>query len=242
MIKLEVCIDNIESLYIAQQAGADRIELCSALTLGGLSPTSGLISQVTKHATIPVHVMIRPRDGDFLYSSDEVEMMLSEIHAAHVAGVQGVVFGVLNKQAQIDSDILTSLMKASKGLSVTFHRAIDCCKDPKLAMETVLTAGCDRVLTSGLASRIDLGVDCVKQMVDQSAGRLSVMAGAGITANNVSGIIRSTGINEVHMSAKTRRASYMEAIVNCGYLPEFMKLNVTGGEKVSAVKQAIQGF
>lgn len=242
MIKLEVSVDNIESLFTAQNAGADRIELCSSLALGGLSPSYGLITQALKHATIPINVMVRPRDGDFLYSSDEVEIMLSEIYTARLMGIQGVVFGVLNKQAQIDADILKSLMKASKGLSVTFHRAIDCCADAPLAMETILSAGCDRILSSGLASRADLGIDCLKQMVDLSAGNLSVIAGAGVNANNVVGTIKQTGVKEVHISAKSRRQSHMETIVNCGYLPEFMKLNVASSDKVSSVKKAIQGF
>ncbi|GLS91594.1 copper homeostasis protein CutC [Psychromonas marina] len=242
MIELEVSLDNIESLFTAQNAGADRIELCGALTLGGLSPSYGLITQALKHATIPLNVMIRPRDGDFLYSSDEVEMMLSEIYTARLIGIHGVVFGVLNKHAQVDSDILKSLMKASKGLSVTFHRAIDCCVDAPLAVETILSAGCDRILTSGLASRADLGIDCIAKMVEQSKGRLSIMPGAGVSATNVAGIITSTGAREVHISAKTRHVSDMENIVNCGYLPEFMKRNITSSDKISAVKQAIQGF
>ncbi|PKF63730.1 copper homeostasis protein CutC [Psychromonas sp. psych-6C06] len=242
MINLEVCIDNIESLFTAQQAGADRIELCGALALGGLSPSSGLITQVMKHASVPVNVMVRPRDGDFLYSSHEVEMMLHEIHTAKKYGMHGVVFGALDKQAKIDVDILKSLMRAAEGLSVTFHRAIDCCEDAHLAIDTLLSVGCDRVLTSGLASNAELGADCLKSMVSQSQGRLIIMAGAGINANNVAGIIKDTGVSEVHLSGKVSRASQMENILNCGYLPEFMKISVTSADKISTVKQAIQGF
>ena len=242
MVKIEVCIDNIESLFTAQNAGADRIELCNSLALGGLSPSSGLIKQVLKHATIPVNIMVRPRDGDFLYSSFEIEMMLSEIHAAHSFGAHGVVLGVLNDKAQIDVDVLNSLMSERKNMSVTFHRAIDCCTDTELAIDTILTAGCDRVLTSGTESQAELGLDTIRKMVEQSRGRLSIMPGAGINANNVTHIINNTGVNEVHMSGKTTRSSYMKSIVNCGYLPEFMGINVTSGESVHAVKQAIKGF
>ena len=125
MINIEVCIDNLESLFTAQKAGAGRIELCSSLALGGLTPSHGLITLAVKHAHVPIYTMIRPRDGDFLYSSFEVEMMLNEIHTMRTLGVQGVVFGVLNKAAQIDKNILNSLMKEAKGMGVTFHRAID---------------------------------------------------------------------------------------------------------------------
>jgi copper homeostasis protein len=242
MINIEVCIDNIESLFTAQHAGAGRIELCSSLALGGLTASAGLITQVMKHATIPVFAMIRPRDGDFLYSSDEIEIMLAEIHTAQLLGVQGVVFGLLNEQAQIDSDALKDLILASKSLGVTFHRAIDCCVDSELAMEVILSSGCERVLTSGLASTAELGIDCIKAMVEQSHGRLSVMAGSGVNANNVAGIVNASGVQEVHLSGKVSRPSHMNTIKNCGYLPEFMKINVTDGNKIDAVKHALQGF
>ncbi len=242
MINIEVCIDNIESLYTAQRAGAGRIELCSSLTLGGLTPSSGLTTQVVKHAIVPVYAMIRPRDGDFLYSSDEIEMMLCEIHHVRSLGVQGVVLGLLNQQAEIDKDILKSLMQESRDLGVTFHRAIDCCADAELAVDTVISAGCERILTSGLASNAQLGSECIKRMVKQADGRLSIMAGAGINENNVASIVKVTGIQEVHISGKIARASNMQKLINCGYLPEFLKMNVTSNEKVDGVKQALLGF
>lgn len=242
MINIEVCIDNIESLFTAQKAGAGRIELCSSLALGGLTPSTGLIKAVVKHANIPVYSMIRPRDGDFLYSSYEIEMMLAEIHHVRSLGVQGVVFGVLNETAQIDEDILKALMQESKGLGVTFHRAIDCCTDAGLAVETILNAGCDRILTSGLASTAELGAGCIQKMVEQSGGQLSVMAGAGVNESNVASIVRTSGVQEVHLSGKMSRSSHMKTLLNCGYLPEFMKLNVTSAVKIEAIKQALQGF
>jgi len=242
MINIEVCIDNIESLFSAQNAGAGRIELCSSLALGGLTPSNGLISQVVKHANIPVYVMIRPRDGDFLYSSYEIEMMMEEIHNARTLGVQGVVFGLLNKYSQIDKDALKSLMQESKGLGVTFHRAIDCCNDAGLAVETILSVGCDRILTSGLATTAELGGDCIKFMVEQSKGQLSVMAGAGVNKHNVARIVKATGVQEVHLSGKVCRSSQIKTHHNCGYLPEFMNINVTSFEKIEGIKQALQGF
>ncbi|WP_028864883.1 copper homeostasis protein CutC [Psychromonas aquimarina] len=242
MINVEVCIDNIESLFTAQRSGAGRIELCSSLALGGLTPSSGLIELAVKHASIPVYTMIRPRDGDFLYSSFEVEMMLKEIHSARSLGVQGVVFGVLNEDAQIDKDILSSLMRESKGLGVTFHRAIDCCSDVHSAVETILTAGCERILTSGLADNAYDGRAVIKQMVKQCEGRLSVMAGAGINSDNVGTVVKETGISEVHLSGKKLRASHMKTITACGKLPEFLSINVTDAENIKTLKSALNTY
>lgn len=239
MFSLEVCIDTIESLFTAQKAGADRIELCSALALGGLTPSSGLMSSVVQHAAIPVYAMIRPREGDFLYSSDEVEMMLAEIHNARAIGLQGVVFGVLNEQAQVDSHVLKSLMLASKGLGVTFHRAIDCCIDVDNALEIILSAGCERILTSGLMPNASDGIANIKKMVELSAGHLSIMAGSGINSANVLQIIQETGINEVHLSGKILRNSYMKEIAACGELDEFQQIYVTQECKIRAMKDVL---
>ncbi|WP_019614185.1 copper homeostasis protein CutC [Psychromonas ossibalaenae] len=242
MINVEVCIDNIESLFTAQKSGAGRIELCSSLALGGLTPSSGLIELAVKHASVPVYTMIRPRDGDFLYSSFEVEMMLKEIHSARSLGAQGVVFGVLNEDAQIDKDILKSLMRESAGLGVTFHRAIDCCRDVHSAVEAVMSAGCERILTSGLADNAYDGRAVINQMVKQSAGRLSVMAGAGINSDNVGMIIKESGICEVHLSGKKLRASHMKKITACGKLPEFLSINVTDADNIDMLKSAVNPF
>lgn len=242
MINVEVCIDNIESLFIAQQSGAGRIELCSSLALGGLTPSVGLMTQVIKHAKIPVYSMIRPRDGDFLYSSNEIEMMLSEIHSARLLGVQGVVLGVLDQHALVDSDILKSLVKEAKGLGVTFHRAIDCCLKTEGAVDTIIDAGCERILTSGLATTAESGISTLKKMVDQSQGKLSIMAGSGVNSLNVARIIQQTGVHEIHLSGKISRASHMVNIENCGNLPEFLKINVTGEKNITAVKHALQAF
>lgn len=239
VMNVEVCIDNIESLFTAQQAGAGRIELCSSLALGGLTPSSGLIEMVMKHARIPVYTMIRPRDGDFLYSSMEVEMMLREIHNAKKQAVQGVVFGVLNEYANVDSDVLKSLMREAAGVAVTFHRAIDCCHNAHDAMEIILSAGCERVLTSGLAANALQGAATIKQMVEQAKGQLSVMAGAGVNADNVLDLIKRTGVREVHLSGKTTKLTAMKNIVACGELSEFKQINVTGFDNVKAVVEKI---
>ncbi len=207
--------------------------------MGGLTPNHGLIALALKHAHIPIYTMIRPRDGDFLYSSLEVEMMLHDIHHAKTQGVQGVVLGCLNKNAQVDRDILRSLMKEAKGVGVTFHRGIDCCADVHEALEIILGAGCERVLTSGLANNAVNGAETIRKMVLQCKGRLSVMAGAGVNGDNVATIINKTGVNEVHLSGKTPRQSDMETIVACATLPEFQTISVTKAENIAAIKSAI---
>ncbi|MEH6452278.1 MAG: copper homeostasis protein CutC [Psychromonas sp.] len=239
MLKLEVCIDNIESLFTAQKAGADRIELCSALALGGLTPSFALMKSAVQYSTIPVYAMIRPRDGDFLYSSHEIEMMLAEIYNARAAGVHGLVFGILNKQAQVDADVLKSLMHAAAGIGVTFHRAIDCSVDIGDGVDKILTAGCERILTSGLMPNAIDGISNIKKMVELSEGHLSVMAGSGINPANVQKIIKQTGIKEVHLSGKAPRKSHMQEVVCCGELAEFQQVSVTQESKIRAIKELL---
>ena len=240
MPTIEVCIDNIESLMTAQSAGANRIELCSSLAQGGLTPSAGLIQTALKYAKIPVFSMIRPREGDFLYSSHEIEIMLAEIHTAKKLGVQGLVFGVLTKEAQIDTALLKILMEASKGLQVTFHRAIDCCENAEQAIDSIITAGCHRVLTSGLSENALVGSHVIKSMVKQSKNKLSIIAAAGLNAQNVQEIIQISGVNEVHLSGKTQRQSHMRNIVACGNALEFLQVNVTDKQKITAVVQQCQ--
>ncbi|MCE2593750.1 copper homeostasis protein CutC [Motilimonas cestriensis] len=241
MMKVEVCIDNFESLQIAQRAGASRIELCSALALGGITPNMGFIQQAVKFAQIPIYVMIRPRAGDFYYSEDELEIMLKDIYNARVAGAQGVVFGVLDKQANVDRQVLKALMEQAGQMGVTFHRAIDLAGNYAAALDTIIEAGCERILTSGQAENALNGVSVIKKMVQQAGTRLSVMPGAGITANNVAEIVSLTGVNEVHLSGKTTRPSYMHfpaSAAKMGSMDDF-NLGITGEENIKSVCQAL---
>jgi copper homeostasis protein len=208
--QVEVCIDNIESLSYAEQGGADRIELCSSLALGGLTPSIGFIKQAVKQARIPIYAMIRPRQGDFLYQDDDIEIMLEDIYHAKQAGVAGVVFGVLNQHAEIDMPLAQVLMRAAQGLGVTFHRAVDQCRDYRQAIENIAELGCERLLTSGLSPNAYDGRDTIADMVTLANQRFSVMAGAGVNADNVSHIILRSGVKEVHLSAKITRPSQMK--------------------------------
>lgn len=216
--QLEVCIDNLESLFYAQQGGATRIELCSSLALGGLTPSLGFMQLAAKYASVPIYAMIRPRQGDFLFSSEDIEVMLADIHAAQHAGLQGVVIGALTPQGQVDCDVIASLTKQAKGMGLTFHRAIDQCCDPFTALDRIMHYGCERVLTSGLQPNALDGVTMIKQMVDYCGDKLNIMAGAGVTPQNVQQLIHSTGVNEVHLSGKTIRPSMMQQSSSTAYM------------------------
>lgn len=211
---VEVCIDNLESLHNAIQGGATRIELCSSLALGGLTPSFGFMKKAAQISSVPIYAMIRPRQGDFLYDQDDVDAMLLDIEATAEAGLQGVVFGVLSADGHIDMPLAEQLAERAKlyGLGVTFHRAIDQCNDWRLAIENVVKLGCERILTSGLAENVEQGSKVLQQMVELADGRVSIMAGAGLDADNVQTLVTQTGVKEVHLSGKTTRASYMKSI------------------------------
>ncbi|TFH91381.1 copper homeostasis protein CutC [Vibrio ouci] len=208
---IEVCIDNLESLHLAIAGGATRIELCSSLALGGLTPSFGFMKKAAQISTIPVYAMLRPRQGDFLYDQDDIDAMLLDIEAAAEAGLQGVVFGVLTADGLIDVPLAQQLAERANlyGLGITFHRAIDQSSDWQQALEDIISLGAERVLTSGLAANVEQGIDTLKQMVEQADGRVSIMAGAGLTAENVQTIVHATGVREVHLSGKSTRPSHM---------------------------------
>ncbi len=240
-ITIEVCVDNIESLQTAQQAGADRIELCSALALGGLTANAGFVQKSLDLATIPLYAIIRPRAGDFIYSEQEVDIMVSDIKFMKLLGIQGVVIGALTPEGDIDEAALKRLMTASRDIGVTFHRAFDLCNDPKQALETLINAGCERVLTSGQQAKAEQGCELLKELVVQADGRISIMPGAGVTPENAEKIIAITKVKELHLSGKTTRKSAMKphSTVTMGTEQNADSLiTVTCAKTVSAVVSA----
>ncbi|WP_162047006.1 copper homeostasis protein CutC [Vibrio taketomensis] len=212
--QVEVCIDNLESLHYAIEGGANRIELCSSLALGGLTPSFGFMRQAAILSSVPVYAMIRPRQGDFLYSEEDIESMLLDIDAAAQAGLQGVVFGTLTATGDIDMVQARRLAERAKSheLGITFHRAIDQCADYVAAIEALADLGCERILTSGLAANAELGIEVLTQMVNVADGRLAIMAGAGVNPENAARIAHATGIKQLHLSGKTTRPSHMELV------------------------------
>lgn len=208
---LEVCSGDIDSVVAAAVGGASRVELCSALGEGGVTPSIGFIrSAVAGAGAMKVHVLIRPRGGDFLYDSREVDCMVADIEAARQAGAHGVVIGALTADGDIDVDACRRMMAAAHGMSVTFHRAFDLCRDPEKALEEIIALGCDRILTSGCAQSAIEGVEMLHTLVDKCKGRLIILAGAGVNPTNAAEILDRSGATEIHASARSTVASGMK--------------------------------
>lgn len=214
-MKIEVCVDNIESVVTATEYGADRLELCSALSSGGLTPTPGLVKAARKMSDLPLHCMIRPRAGDFIYSEQELQIMLDDINCLSKLGVQGFVFGTLTTQGKVNAAQLARLCEAAGEHNITFHRAFDYVREPEQALETIIQAGCNILLSSGLKASASEGLDTLVHLQRQAGERLTIMPGAGITPANIMQFADSYVSEWLHMSAKTQRQTQAE------YLPEF---------------------
>lgn len=199
---LEVCAGDIQSVAAAARGGAQRVELCSALSDGGVTPSTGFIRKALEVEGLTVHVLIRPRGGDFLYSPAEVEAMTDDIVAARETGAHGVVIGALTRDGNIDLDACKKMVEAAAGMNITFHRAFDLCRDPFTALDQIIALGCNRLLTSGQAASAIEGVDLLRQLVERADGRLTILAGGGVSPENAAEIIRRSGTNEVHASAR----------------------------------------
>lgn len=207
---LEVAANSAASAVAAQLGGADRVELCENLGEGGTTPSHGTLVLAREQLRIPLYVLIRPRPGDFHYDAQEVAIMLRDIAHCRELGCDGVVIGALDVQGNVDAAVCRELMAAAEGMGVTFHRAIDAAREPLQALETIIELGCERVLTSGGHADAVAGSDVIAAMVRLAAGRIRILAGAGVTASNLVELVRRTGVSEVHASAKALRASAMQ--------------------------------
>lgn len=199
MTQVEICVDSLAGLEAALDGGADRIELCSALSLGGLTPTPGLIA-AARAACVPIMAMIRPREGDFVWSTAEVALMCDEIAAIRVAGLAGVVIGASLSDGRLDEAALARLVDAAQGLDITLHRAVDLCPDPVAAVGAAARLGIGRILSSGGAVCAVDGLDRLEGMVLAAGDRVSIMPGAGVTPQNAPGIVARLGVREIHAS------------------------------------------
>ena len=208
-MKIEICIDSAEGAVAAADGGADRVELCDNLLEGGTTPSAGAIKQARALADIELMVIVRPRGGDFLYSNAEFEVMREDVRMARQFGADGVVIGCLLADGRVDSDRTARLIEDARGMSVTFHRAFDLAVDPHKALEDLADLGVDRVLTSGQAASAHEGIDLITSLQKQAAGRVIIMPGGGLTAQNVRSFIEATGATEVHMTARTSVESRM---------------------------------
>lgn len=200
---LEVCVESIESVKAARRGGAQRIELCAALSEGGVTPSAGLIEAARRLGPGKLHVLVRARGGDFVYSNDEVDCMVRDIETCRTLGVDGVVVGALTPQGDIDVDACRRMVEAASGMQVTFHRAFDRCNRPLEALEQIIALGCTRLLTSGQQDSALQGTGLIRQLVEQAAGRITVMPGAGVNEENAARILDATGATEIHGSIRT---------------------------------------
>ncbi|WP_108461905.1 copper homeostasis protein CutC [Devosia naphthalenivorans] len=199
--KIEICVEGIDGLVAAQAGGADRVELCASLLEGGLTPSLGVVREALRVATIPFHVIIRPRGGDFLYSELEFASMLEDIKALRELNVPGVVIGCLTADGKIDEARTKALVDAARPMKVTCHRAFDMTDDYREALETLIRAGVDRVLTSGQRDTAQEGIDILKDTAMLADGRIVVMACGGLDESNIAAIRTATGVNEMHFAA-----------------------------------------
>lgn len=199
-MKLEICASNYQSANNAQNAGAHRIELCSELAVGGITPSYGLIKQVIENLSIPVFVLIRPRSGDFTYSDADFEIMKQDIQMCKKLGCKGIVSGVLNSDNTIDIERTKTLIELSKPLPFTFHRAFDWTPNPFEALKSLINLNVNRILTSGQAISAEKGILILNQLHQLANGALTILPGSGINPNNIL-IFKAAGFKEVHCSA-----------------------------------------
>lgn len=209
MAVIEIAVDSTESARAAEQGGAQRIELCSALREGGLTSSLGLVRTVRSACTIALFTIIRPRGGDFLYTSDEFRAMQEDIRIMGKEGVDGVVFGLLTPDGQVDKERTRALVELARPMEVTFHRALDMTSDPERALEDVIACGVQRVLTSGGASSAWAGRKRLQTMVQQAGERTTIVVGGGVRPAQISRLMASTGATEFHSSMRRMMPSPM---------------------------------
>ncbi|MFT3789556.1 MAG: copper homeostasis protein CutC [Rudaea sp.] len=237
---LEIAAASIASALAAQEGGADRIELCANLHEGGTTPSHGTLVESRRRLRIPIHVLVRPRGGDFLYDEAEIHAMIGDIEDCARSGADGVVIGALDADGNVDVALCRRLVAAAGKLDVTFHRAFDAARDPGAALEDIIALGCARVLTSGAAASVVLGAEAIAGYVRKANGRIAIMAGGGVNADNVRGLVARTGVAECHSSAGAVRRSGMHLRRENlpGLEPDFVQTDVA---RVRALVAALRG-
>ena len=236
MTLLEVCVDTSAGLRLASANGADRIELCSALELGGLTPSPGLMA-LAADMGVSARAMIRPRAGDFVFSADDIEMMRADIAAVRSYGLEGVVLGANRPDGRLDTDMLKALVAESTGLKKTLHRAFDLVPDLAEAVEAAIALGFDTILTSGRAKSAPLGLDDLIEANAIAAGRITIMAGAGIDAANVGALLAATPLGAIHGSCSETPEPDSAVAAALGFVSTGRRQ--TSAARVSALRAAI---
>lgn len=200
-ILLEICAQSYVSAMIAEQGKADRIELCAALEVGGLTPSLSLIQAVRRDLTIPMCVLIRPRAGDFCYTKEEFEIIKNDVIWCRDNGIDGVVVGCLDEKNELDAAKMKALARLAYPMEVVCHKAFDRTPDPSVSLEKLISWGYDRVLTSGGAKSADEGTPVLKKLVKQANGQIEILAGGSVRSNNVLDLVNATSVSQVHASA-----------------------------------------
>lgn len=200
MVKIEICANGVQSADKAQSAGIENVELCSALEVGGLTPSLGMLSKAMDTLFIPARVLIRPRSGNYIYTDEEMEQMITDLMLVKQLGYEGAVIGILNNEGMPDYDRLSVLMQAGEGLKFTFHRAIDACVKPMEAVEGLIKLGFDKILTSGGKPTALEGYELIEEMQKTFGNDIKIMAGGGLNADNVLTLLNQTGIKHIHAS------------------------------------------
>ncbi|PKA83020.1 copper homeostasis protein [Ulvibacter sp. MAR_2010_11] len=235
---VEICANSFESAKAAQDGGADRIELCTELSVGGLTPSHGLIEKVMAELTIPVHVLIRPRSGNFTYSQSEVEVMLKDIAYCKKLWCSGVVCGALTTDSTIDVEITQHLLYASQGLEFTFHRAFDWCKDPMSEIKSLGRMGVDRILSSGQQAKAIDGIDVLKDLKNSTKGLIEIMPGGGVNSENVMDF-KKAGFESVHLSATVKKQLLKQTPKVSMHSAAFFEEGIVATSNVETIKEII---
>ena len=244
LLKTELCAYSVEACRVAARLGVNRVELCASPAEGGVTPSLATIEQVAAIEGLDLSVMIRPRGGDFLYSDEEFSTMLRDIEHARTAGATGVVFGILTADGKVDVERTRQLVEASKGMETTFHRAVDMTEDYEVAVEAVIEAGCDRILTSGGYDKAIDGIDNVRRAVEIARDRIEIMAGSGVVAANAEAL-KNVGVDALHFSAKKMVVGGMQyrnpriSMGGSAAVDEF-SLRVVDEDEVMAILKLIQ--
>jgi len=238
--KLEIIGFNIESCLAAQEAGADRIELCGSPGEGGTTPSYGLVQSAREKLEIDLYVMIRPRGGDFLYTDNEFEMMMKEVEFCKRSGCDGIVTGALTSDGHVDKEKCKLLVDLAFPMEATFHRAFDRVADPVASLEDLITLGFERILTSGLKPKAEQNTHLLSQLIEKSAGRIIIMPGSGVNSENIILIAEKTGAKEFHSSASFSKESEMKFInKEMNEVLEYISVNK---DEVKNMKKLLNNF